>query len=697
MAQAKRDENYVPTLIAVSSADGITPVTLYADPTTHRLLVSATAGTLDDLSDVVITSGAQGDILYHNGTNWVNLPAGTSGQFLKTQGAGANPIWSAATAGAAGSDTQIQFNDGGVNLGGDAGLVYNKTTDTLSVNGGVMPITSDTGALGSTTKMWADLFLASGAVINFNNGDVTLTHSAGIITLGGTATLALGTNSITMTGSIGATAARVTKGWFTDIESTNMPTVGGTAILTSLTAPQFTTIELGHATDTTISRVSAGRIAIEGVNVPTISSTDTLTNKTINLTSNTLTGTKAQFDTALSDDNFAYLATAQTFTALQTFSLAGVPVRFLNTSDSASVQVATLEGDRATMAANDEAYVSLMLSDSVGTQTEFGRITWKATTVTNLSEAGRLQFGVMTAGTLADELYLTGANFYPAANDGIALGLSGTAFSDLFLASGAVIDFNAGDVVITHSLNLLTISGGDLSIGTTGVFTAGTIELGNASDTTISRSAAGIIAVEGVAVPTISSTDTLSNKTLTAPKFADAGFIADNNGNEQIKFSTTASAVNEFTVKNAATGGAPDLQATGGDTNIDIKFTPKGTGKILPQASVNFGAKTAYFTETDNGNSGTADTIDWTLSNKQKSTLTGNCTFTFTAPPGPCSLILKLVQDATGSRTVTWPAAVHWSGGTAPTLTTTASRVDIISFYYDGTTYFGTSTLNFVA
>ena len=56
---------------------------------------------------------------------------------------------------------------------------------------------------------------------------------------------------------------------FSDIESTNMPTVGGTAILTSLTAPQFTTIELGHATDTTISRVSAGVLAVEGVNVLT--------------------------------------------------------------------------------------------------------------------------------------------------------------------------------------------------------------------------------------------------------------------------------------------------------------------------------------------------------------------------------------------------------------------------------------------
>ena len=58
-----------------------------------------------------------------------------------------------------------------------------------------------------------------------------------------------------------------------------MPTVGGTAILTSLTAPQFTTIELGHATDTTLSRSAAGVLAVEGVVIPSISSTNTLTNK----------------------------------------------------------------------------------------------------------------------------------------------------------------------------------------------------------------------------------------------------------------------------------------------------------------------------------------------------------------------------------------------------------------------------------
>jgi hypothetical protein len=56
--------------------------------------------------------------------------------------------------------------------------------------------------------------------------------------------------------------------------------------------------------------------------------------------------------------------------------------------------------------------------------------------------------------------------------------------------------------------------------------------------------------------------------------------INDSNGNEEIKFTTTASAVNEFTIANAATGNGPEISATGSDTNIDLKLTPKGTGKL---------------------------------------------------------------------------------------------------------------------
>lgn len=225
MADAKRDSNYVPTLLAVSNADGVTPVVLWADPTTHRLLVSSAPGALSDLTDVTLTSVAQGDILYHNGTDWVNLAAGTSGKFLKTQGAGANPIWDTPTAGAAGADTQVQFNDGGTNLGGDAGFTYNKTTDAVSANGGFLPIANDTGALGSATKSFADLFLASGGVINWANGDAVVTHSVGVLTVS--------------TGDLRVTTAGT--------NAASVVTVGGTQTLTNktLTAPAINSGTVG--------------------------------------------------------------------------------------------------------------------------------------------------------------------------------------------------------------------------------------------------------------------------------------------------------------------------------------------------------------------------------------------------------------------------------------------------------------------
>jgi hypothetical protein len=57
--------------------------------------------------------------------------------------------------------------------------------------------------------------------------------------------------------------------------------------------------------------------------------------------------------------------------------------------------------------------------------------------------------------------------------------------------------------------------------------------------------------------------------------------INDNNGNEEIIFTTTTSAVNELTIANAATGNAPEISATGDDTDIDLKLTPKGAGNLV--------------------------------------------------------------------------------------------------------------------
>jgi len=57
--------------------------------------------------------------------------------------------------------------------------------------------------------------------------------------------------------------------------------------------------------------------------------------------------------------------------------------------------------------------------------------------------------------------------------------------------------------------------------------------------------------------------------------------INDTNGNELFGVTATGSAVNEFTVANAATGNAPTLSATGSDTNIGMALTPKGTGGVI--------------------------------------------------------------------------------------------------------------------
>lgn len=96
------------------------------------------------------------------------------------------------------------------------------------------------------------------------------------------------------------------------------------------------------------------------------------------------------------------------------------------------------------------------------------------------------------------------------------------------------------------------------------------------------------------------------------------------------------------------------------------------------------------------GNSGAAATISLASGNVVAFTLTANCTFTFptVVNDGAYSFTLVLVQDGTGSRTATWPAAVKWPAASAPTLTTTASRRDVLTFVtYDG----GTTWLGFVA
>jgi len=222
---------------------------------------------------------------------------------------------------------------------------------------------------------------------------------------------------------------------------------------------------------------------------------------------------------------------------------------------------------------------------------------------------------------------------------------------------------------------------------------------------------------------TLTGTQTLTNKTLTAPKIGTS--ILDTNGAELFLLTATASAVNELTYANAATGNNPTFTASGGDTNIGITLTPKGTGEVVIAAgNLNYGATAVTATGAEINYSDlatlgttaaskifTADannlttvsgavanvedtltdeaTITWNVidSPVAKVTLAGNRTLS--APSGTTPIAgqfvsLLAIQDGTGGRTITWNAAYEFALDTAPTLTATASLGDLFTFRYNG-------------
>jgi len=152
--------------------------------------------------------------------------------------------------------------------------------------------------------------------------------------------------------------------------------------------------------------------------------------------------------------------------------------------------------------------------------------------------------------------------------------------------------------------------------------------------------------VLGKSVPsgTIVGTDdtqTLSNKTLTSPKFADLGFIADANGNELIILDTVTDAINEVTLANAAATDAPTLTATGGDTNISLNLVPKGTGTVQI-GGVN--AVTISSTDTLTNKTLTTPTISSILN-----------TGTLTLPTSTDTLVGRATTDTLTNKTLTSP------------------------------------------
>jgi hypothetical protein len=130
-------------------------------------------------------------------------------------------------------------------------------------------------------------------------------------------------------------------------------------------------------------------------------------------------------------------------------------------------------------------------------------------------------------------------------------------------------------------------------------------------------------------------------------------------------------------------GGGTGAGTLAGASIVTYTGTETLTNKTLTNPTVTNYVETPY-----SANSSTAITLALTNGTVQIITLTGNATITMPTAVSGKSFIMFLKQDATGSRTVTW-STVKWAGGTAPTITSTASRQDILSFFADSSNWYG--------
>lgn len=156
----------------------------------------------------------------------------------------------------------------------------------------------------------------------------------------------------------------------------------------------------------------------------------------------------------------------------------------------------------------------------------FGTVSGTTVTDTKVGSTGSGVVMLTTSPDIATSLTTSSTSFTAWAGATTLLTLGGTGASASTFApstldatsstTGAIR--TSGGISAAKALNVGTTitGGGNLTIGTSNSATVGTVELGAASDTTLSRSAAGVLAVEGVVIPSISSTNTLTNKRVTA-------------------------------------------------------------------------------------------------------------------------------------------------------------------------------------
>lgn len=363
---------------------------------------------------------------------------------------------------------------------GDAGKIIRVRADEIAydisstivdaTSNNVYPVTNDVGSLGTSSNKWSDLFLALGAVINFNSGDVTITHANNSLAFsGGTYTF---DNKIYPTANDGAALGDTTHS-FSDLFLASGAVINYNSDIT-----------ITHSAD--LLSFAGGKYTFDGELYPTTNDGAPLGDTThnwsdlflasgaiINFNNGEVTLTHSinnlafaggtyTFDGKIyptSNDGAALGDATHNFSDL--FLASGAVVNFNNSDITVthSADLLSFAGGKYTF--DGELYPTTddgaPLGDSTHNWSDLflasgAVINFNASDVTITHSSDNLAF--------AGGTYTFDNKIYPTTNDGAALGDLTHNFSDLFLASGAVVNFNNSDVTITHSADNLAFAGG---------------------------------------------------------------------------------------------------------------------------------------------------------------------------------------------------------------------------------------------
>ena len=353
------------------------------------------------------------------------------------------------------------------------------------------------------------------------------------------------------------------------------------------------------------------------------------------------------------------------FTATQTWNAGGTTFQgiFLNVTNTASAAASTLLDLQVGSVSqfNVSPTGALTLRGTVTWPSGLGAFTAAAPEILGPTDQGLFISGGASASSSSRSVTVTGGPALAASN-GVGGGVNITGSTGDGTSGG-------GNIVITAGA---TGSGSFVSVGNSRV------------DITGGAGGSGTL-TSGGTVNIAGGTGQTNHGGLTTVA-GGAGVTGTNIGSGGVTISTgtsTGSGSSTLLLKVAQVG------ASGTSTNtLQTALSIVGT-TVNPAATWSGQYASAQVTCTV--------TLDWNGGNCQSIQLANNGqTFTFANPIAGGRYLLRLKQPASGAAgTVTWPGTVHWPAATAPTLTATNSQVDVITFYYDGTSYFGSSTLNY--